>query len=72
MSVSFGKDGKLHITVCNLSIEKDYEIETVLTDAEAKAVSGEIVLAQSADPGGFRLFEPSPPAGFRCAVCIRI
>ena len=36
------------------------------------AVSGGIVLAQSADPGGFRLFEPSPPAGFRCAVCIRI
>ncbi|MBR3524696.1 MAG: alpha-N-arabinofuranosidase [Lachnospiraceae bacterium] len=42
-SVSFGKDGKLHITVCNLSVEKDYEIETVLTDAEARAVSGEIV-----------------------------
>ena len=35
------------------------------------AVSGGIVLAQSADPGGFRLFEPSPPEGCRCAVCIR-
>ncbi len=35
------------------------------------AASGEIVLAQSADPGGFRLFEPSPPEDCRCAVCIR-
>ena len=46
-SVSVNKDGKLHITVCNLSIDRDQEIEAVLAErgiAEAKAeiVGGEI------------------------------
>ncbi|MCR4585351.1 MAG: alpha-N-arabinofuranosidase, partial [Lachnospiraceae bacterium] len=46
-SVSVDKDGKLHITVCNLSIDKDQEIETVLADsgivsAKAEIVGGEI------------------------------
>ena len=42
-SVSLGKDGKLHITLNNLSVDKDYEIETLIADKEAGAVSGEIV-----------------------------
>ncbi|MBR5420709.1 MAG: hypothetical protein IK115_06130, partial [Lachnospiraceae bacterium] len=42
-SVSLGKDGKLHITLNNLSHDKDYELETVLTDAAVKSVAGEIV-----------------------------
>lgn len=32
---------------------------------------GAIVLIQDADPGGFRLFAPEGPEGYRCAVCIR-
>ena len=33
--------------------------------------NGEIVLAQDADPGAFRLTEPEAPEGYRCAVCVR-
>jgi 4'-phosphopantetheinyl transferase len=33
--------------------------------------TGEIVLVQDADPGGFRLAEPAGPEGYRCAVCVR-
>lgn len=36
------------------------------------AEDGGIVLDQSADPGGFSLSEPDGPAGYRCAVCIRL
>lgn len=46
-SVSLGKDGKLHITLNNLSIEQDYPIETEImgydiTKAEAEIVTGEM------------------------------
>ena len=40
---------------------------TVYPDAH-----GEIILIQDADPGGFRLTESAGPAGYRCAVCVRI
>jgi len=45
-SVSIGKDGKLHITLCNLSADTDYDIETVMPDVEVKAVKGEIVTGE--------------------------
>ncbi|MCR5155037.1 MAG: alpha-N-arabinofuranosidase, partial [Lachnospiraceae bacterium] len=42
-SVSAGKDGKLHITLTNLSVSEDYEIETEFKEGEALSVRGEIV-----------------------------
>ena len=42
-SASIGTDGKLHITLTNLSVDKDYELDTVITDAAVKAVSGTIL-----------------------------
>lgn len=42
-SVSRGTDGKVHITLTNLSADQDYEIETNLADTGADSVNGEIV-----------------------------
>ncbi len=42
-SVSLGKDGKIHITINNLSAERDYEIEGVLAQTEIKEVCGTIL-----------------------------
>lgn len=42
-SVSLGKDGKIHITLTNLSVEKDYEIEGELAEAEILEVKGTIL-----------------------------
>ena len=45
-SVSLGKDGKIHITLNNLSIEKDYEIEGILAETEIKEVKGTILMGE--------------------------
>ncbi len=45
-SVSLGKDGKIHITLNNLSVEKDYEIEGVFAETELKAVNGTILTGE--------------------------
>ena len=42
-SVSVAEDGTVHITLTNLSLEKDYEIRTILTDYQVNEVKGEIV-----------------------------
>ena len=42
-SVSVGKDGKLHITVTNLSIKKAYSIDGEIAGSKIKSVKGEIV-----------------------------
>ena len=42
-SVSVAKDGKIHITLTNLSLKKAYSIDTELADTKIKAVKGEIV-----------------------------
>ena len=42
-SVSVSKDGKMHITLNNLSITEDSLVEAVLTDAKAKSVTGTIL-----------------------------
>ncbi|MCR5250153.1 MAG: alpha-N-arabinofuranosidase [Lachnospiraceae bacterium] len=52
-SVSLGKDGKLHITINNLSAEKDYEIEGIVTDSEIKGVSAEIVSGEMHEHNSF-------------------
>lgn len=37
------KDGKLYITLANLSLDQDAELETILTEFDAKAVSAKIL-----------------------------
>ena len=37
------KDGRLTITLANLSLDEAYDIDAVLTEAEAKNICGEIV-----------------------------
>jgi len=42
-SVSLGADGKIHITMTNLSAEEDYEIEGQLAEAEVVGVKGTVL-----------------------------
>ncbi len=42
-SVSVAKDGTMHITITNLSVTEDYEVETEIRDRKVEAVSGEIL-----------------------------
>ena len=42
-SVSVGADGKLHITLTNLSLTDSYEIDTVITEGKAKSVTGTLL-----------------------------
>jgi len=42
-SVSVAKDGKMHITLTNLSIKKAYSIDTEIAGSKIKSVKGEIV-----------------------------
>ena len=42
-SVSVAEDGAVHITLTNLSLDKDYEIRTIFTDYQVNEVKGEIV-----------------------------
>ncbi len=42
-SVSLGKDGKIHITMTNLSIDKAYDIDGCVADTEIESAAGEIV-----------------------------
>lgn len=42
-SVSLGKDGKIHITLLNLSVQDDYEIEGSLADTVIDSVCGTIL-----------------------------
>ena len=45
-SVSLAEDGALHITLTNLSVEEDYEIDAVLVGAQVSKVKGEIVTGE--------------------------
>lgn len=42
-SVSLGTDGKIHITMTNLSVSEDYEIEGLLADTEVAEVKGTVL-----------------------------
>ena len=52
-SVSKDKDGKIHITLTNLSAADSYEIETSLLGNAVKAVKGEIVTGKITDHNTF-------------------
>ncbi len=42
-SASVGKDGKLHITINNLSVTDSYDVESLIADTKIKTVKGTIV-----------------------------
>ena len=42
-SVSRDKEGKIHITLTNLSLDESYDIEAVLADLDIKSVTAEVV-----------------------------
>ncbi|SCY39999.1 alpha-N-arabinofuranosidase [Butyrivibrio sp. INlla14] len=42
-SVSLGTDGKIHVTITNLSCSESYEIEAAVADTEVKEISGQVV-----------------------------
>ena len=52
-SVSLGKDGKLHITVNNLSVEKDYVVEGVFAETTLQDVKGTILTGGMRDHNTF-------------------
>ncbi len=52
-SASVAKDGKINVTLTNLSIDKDYEIESIFTDTEVKSVEAEIVTGEIHDHNNF-------------------
>ena len=45
-SVSLGTDGKIHVTIGNLSISEDYDVEGIFAETEIKAVKGEILTGE--------------------------
>ena len=42
-SVSRDKDGRIHITLTNLSLDEAYDIESVIAGASIKSAKGEMV-----------------------------
>ena len=63
-SVSYGKDGKIHITLTNLSAEEDYEIEGLLADTKVNAVKGEIVTGEMHEHNTFEAPETVKTVAF--------
>ena len=52
-SVSKGKDGKIHITLGNLSCSDSYEVESTLMESEIKSVKASIVGGKMDDHNTF-------------------
>lgn len=52
-SVSVDKEGKVNITITNLSCEESYDIESVLNGCDIKSVKGEIVTGKMDDCNTF-------------------
>lgn len=52
-SVSLGKDGRIHITINNLSAEEDYEVEGILAETVIQDVRGEILTGDMHDRNTF-------------------
>ncbi len=45
-SVSLGKDGRIHVTLNNLSVTESYDIDAVFTETEIKGVEGTILTGE--------------------------
>ncbi len=53
-SVSRGEDGRIHITINNLSATEDYEVEGILAETEIGEVKGEILTGDMHDHNTFK------------------
>lgn len=45
-SVSLGKDGKIHVTIANLSLTENYDIEGIFAQTEIKEVQGTVLAGE--------------------------
>ncbi len=63
-SVSLSDDGKLHITVCNLSLDESCRIDTHITGFRAKNGSGRILTGAMTDHNTFEEPEKIKPVNF--------
>lgn len=63
-SVSMDKDGHIHITINNLSVEKAYEVESILAETPVKAVQGTILTGRMDAHNTFDEPETVKPAAF--------
>lgn len=63
-SVSLGKDGKIHVTINNLSLTESYPVEAEFTDTVIKAVEGTILTAKMDAHNTFDAPETVVPAAF--------
>ena len=63
-SVSLGRDGKVHLTLNNLSVSAGYDIEAYLVDSAVKSVSGTILKAPMTAHNTFSEPERVKPAVF--------
>ncbi|MDR2546808.1 MAG: alpha-N-arabinofuranosidase [Lachnospiraceae bacterium] len=63
-SASLGLDGKVHITLNNLSISDDYEIETQIADSQVKSVKATILTAPMTAHNTFDSPETVKPTEF--------
>ena len=63
-SVSLGKDGKIHVTLNNLSLDENYDIDAVFSETQVKAVEGTILTAAMDAKNTFDAPETVKPAAF--------
>lgn len=63
-SVSMDKDGRIHITINNLSLENAYEVESILAETPVKAVKGTILTGRMDAHNTFEEPEAVKPVAF--------
>lgn len=52
-SVSVDKDGKLHVTLTNLSLDESYDMEAIFAETQVKSVKGTVLTGKMADKNTF-------------------
>ncbi|NLN66457.1 MAG: alpha-N-arabinofuranosidase [Clostridiaceae bacterium] len=63
-SVSLSADGKLHITLCNLSLEEDCRIDTEIVGFSPKSGKGRLLSGNMADHNTFEAPDNIKPSAF--------
>lgn len=63
-SVSLGQDGKLHITINNLSLTESYEVESILAETKVITVKGTVLTAGYKSYNTFEQPEEVKPADY--------
>ena len=63
-SVSVDREGRIHVTVANLSVSEAREIETIVSGEKVKAAQGEILVGGMKDHNTFDKPEQVKPVPF--------